>query len=382
MKMNDQRVRGLPHPATGQKEYADDAVPGLAVRVGKTAKTFRLVIGKGRDRRHLTLGRYDPPQFTLAIAREKARDILAEARLSTAEVPRTTFAEAADLYDRLHLGTLRQSTARDVRRTLNRRAAKLREMALADITRRDIAPILDGMLETPAEMGAVYRHLRAFFRWCVGRGYLEILPTDRMSSPKRGESRSRVLSSEELVAIWRAAPDDDYGRIVKLCILSGQRRSQWAACRREFIRDDVATWPKTVMKAAREHSLPLTPSIKALLPDRIGYFFPTAGGMPFNNWAACKTRLDEKSGVTGWRLHDLRRTWATIAAEELDIEPHHIESVLAHAIGTQVARTYNRAKYLEPMRKALLAFEEWLHLQLLQPEATNERRQLRTAHTE
>ena len=125
------------------------------------------------------------------------------------------------------------------------------------------------------------------------------------------------------------------------------------------------------MKAAKAHTLPLIPAVQALLPDRIGYLFPTAGGIPFNNWAACKARLDEASGVSSWRHHDLRRTWATVAADELDIQPHIIESVLAHSIGTQIARTYNRAKYLEPMRKTLLAFEEWLQSQLSKPEANN-----------
>src|SRR3954454_13651645 len=126
MKMNNQRVRALPRPETGQKDYADSAIPGLAVRVGKTTKTFRLVIGSGSNRKRFTLGQFDPPRFTLAMAREEARDILAQERLGKVEARRTTFAEAAELYDRLHLPTVRASTARDVRRTLVRRCAKLR----------------------------------------------------------------------------------------------------------------------------------------------------------------------------------------------------------------------------------------------------------------
>src|SRR5216684_5331263 len=152
MKMNDQRVRALPHPDQGQCDYADDAVAGLAVRVGKTAKTFRLVIGRGKERKRFTLGQYDPPRFTLAMAREKARDIIARERLAKTEAPRITFEEAAKLYDRLHLGSLRTATARDMRRTLNRNFAKLRKIPLTDITRRDIAPILDDMQATPAAM--------------------------------------------------------------------------------------------------------------------------------------------------------------------------------------------------------------------------------------
>jgi len=376
MRLTDQTVRSLPHTQKGQKEYADDAVSGLSLVIGKTAKSFRLVIGSGKDRGRFTLGQYDPPRFTLAKAREKARDVIARERLAKTETPRTTFAEAAVLYDRLHLSGLRSTTARDVRRTLNRNFAALSKMPLGDITRRDIAPVLDTMLGTPAAMGAAFRHLRAFLRWCVGRGYLDANPIERLPAPKREDSRSRVLSPEELVAIWNAAPDSDYGRIIKLCMLSGQRRGQWAACRHEYLQGEIVTWPPGVMKAAKAQTLPLTAAVRAHLPDRIGYLFPTAGGIPFNNWAACKTRLDEASGVTAWRHHDLRRTWATVAADELNIEPHIIESVLAHATGTAVSRIYNRARYLEPMRRALLAFEEWLHIQLSKSEDTNERWQL------
>src|SRR5690348_12579490 len=120
MRLSDQAVRGLAHPATGQRDYADAAVAGLAVRVGKSTKTFRLVIGSGKERKRFTLGQYDPPRFTLAMAREKARDIIARERLAKTEVPRTTFAEAIERYDRLHLRSLRTTTARDMRRTLSR----------------------------------------------------------------------------------------------------------------------------------------------------------------------------------------------------------------------------------------------------------------------
>ncbi len=245
------------------------------------------------------------------------------------------------------------------------------------IKRTDIAPLLDSMLDRPPTMLCAFHFLRTFLNWCVERGYIEHAPTDRMKPPKSPPSRDRVLSTEELVAIWRACPDDDYGRIVKLLMLSGQRRDQWGALRREFVQGDAVIWPATAMKMGKAHLLPLTAGMKALLPDRIGLVFSNAHGIKFTNWARCKERLDEDSGITEWRLHDLRRTWATVAADELDIQPHIIESVLAHSVGSQVARTYNRAKYLEPMRKALLAFDEWLHIRLSILEENHERRQLR-----
>jgi len=376
MRMNDQTVRALPHPETGQRDYADDAVPGLAVRVGKRAKTFILTTGTrlSANRKRHTLGQYDPPHFTLAMAREKAKDIIARERLQKIHVTRTTFDEALEIYYRTHLRTLRKASARCVQQSLDRHfRPKLGKKALADIKRSDIAPVLDTMLHIPTAMHSTFKYLRAFLSWCVKRGYIETAPTDRMEAPKRPQSRSRVLSVEELIAVWRSTPDTDYGRIVKLCILSGQRRGQWGAVRREYIVGDAITWPAEIMKAGKPHTLPLTPGMRALLPDRIGYLFPNENIIAFGNWTRNKRRLDQASGVQEYRVHDLRRTWATVAAEELDIQPHIIESVLAHSSGSAVSRVYNRAKYLEPMRKALLAFEEWLHLRLQMTEGDHAR---------
>src|SRR5712691_9512679 len=111
MRLTDQNVRALSHPETGQRDYSDDAVRGLAVRVGKRTKTFIVVTGQRKDRKRYTLGQYDPPHFTLAMAREKAKDIIALERLRKTEARRTTFDEALEIYYRIHLPTLRRQSA-------------------------------------------------------------------------------------------------------------------------------------------------------------------------------------------------------------------------------------------------------------------------------
>lgn len=146
MRLTDQGIRGPPFTETGQRVHHDDAVRGLAVCVGTRTKTVTLIVRKGGHRKRHTLGQYDPPHFTLAIARETARDMLAAERLSKTETPRTTM----------------------------------------------------------------------FFNWCMRRGYIESAPTTRMETPRKPRSRERTLSAAELVAIWRSAPDDDYGRILRL----------------------------------------------------------------------------------------------------------------------------------------------------------------------
>jgi integrase len=112
----------------------------------------------------------------------------------------------------------------------------------------------------------------------------------------------------------------------------------------------------------------LTPLVWAILAPRHNLATP----FPWTMQGKPKTRLDRDSGVTGWVHHDLRRTWATVSAEQLTTSPHIIEAVLAHQSGTRVARTYNRALYIEPMRKAMIAYEEWLQALLATSEGTND----------
>ena len=83
---------------------------------------------------------------------------------------------------------------------------------------------------------------------------------------------------------------------------------------------------------------------------------------------ACKERLDariaEQRGapLAPWCLHDLRRTFATLAAEHELIEPHVIEAILNHVSGHRngVAGIYNRALYREQKRDRLAAWADWL----------------------
>ena len=85
---------------------------------------------------------------------------------------------------------------------------------------------------------------------------------------------------------------------------------------------------------------------------------------PFNGWSKSKAALDKVSGVSGWRLHDLRRTFATRLAEQ-GSPPHVIERLLNHVSGqiSGVSAIYNRASYLSEMREVVRRWEA--HLQLI-----------------
>src|SRR5258706_15098580 len=103
------------------------------------------------------------------------------------------------------------------------------------------------------------------------RGNTETEPNGSRETLQSAPSRERTLTPEELVAVWHAVdPDTDYGRIVRLCILTGQRDGQWAGARREHIGSDIITWPAEAMKGKRPHAPPLTDAMRALLPNRVG----------------------------------------------------------------------------------------------------------------
>lgn len=119
--------------------------------------------------------------------------------------------------------------------------------------------------------------------------------------------RERVLSPEELRKVWNACEEDTFGRIVRLLILTGQRAGEVKKLSRPMIEPGAITLPSWLTKNGREHSFPVGAMTALLLKH-----------LPFEslpNFARAKDKLDERAGVRGWTLHDLRRTLRTRWAE-------------------------------------------------------------------
>src|SRR5712692_7668715 len=137
MKLNDVTIRSLNPPERGQRSYPDDALPGFAVRVSQGGtRTFVLV--HGRDRTRTTIGRY--PIISLAQARARAREILAEITLGKFKPRSLTFEEALDLFIEKHLAAKnRANTAKETERLLRKALPKFGRIALSEIATAEIA---------------------------------------------------------------------------------------------------------------------------------------------------------------------------------------------------------------------------------------------------
>src|SRR4051794_30647179 len=175
MKLNDATLRALPLTEAGQRDYPDDLVRGLSIRVGKQTKTFMVLIRSGANRSRVKLGTY--PECSLSRARQLARDKLAAARLAKDELPSITVAEALDTFYRIRGAEQRQSTRIRCQYLLDKffRNA-LGSDKLETIKPSHLAPIFDE-IESLAVRQNTFAFLQAFFAWSYRLGYIDTVPT-------------------------------------------------------------------------------------------------------------------------------------------------------------------------------------------------------------
>jgi integrase len=171
--------------------------------------------------------------------------------------------------------------------------------------------------------------------------------------------RDRVLSDAELKKVWHASMDmGDYGRLVRLLMLTGQRISDWSEARRDEIAGDVLLVPGARFKNANAHLVPLTSEVLKIVdevPEIEGRdLLLMPGGISDH-----KIDLDERSGVKDWTHHDLRRSFRTRAVGECDVDPFFAERVMGHAL-PGLHGVYDQGTHLKQKRAALEAWQAYL----------------------
>jgi integrase len=238
----------------------------------------------------------------------------------------------------------------------------LHGMPLDIITRRDVAARVVAIeRESGSPTAARARGaLSSFFVWCMQMGLVENNPTIGSTKPAESKPRERVLSDCELARIWKCCGDDAFGKIIRLLILTACRRAEIGdMCWSEIdLEGETVTIPGQRSKNGRAHTLPLTPIMRDIistvrrLVTRDQLFGLRGDG--FTGWVKGKRALDERSGVSAWTVHDIRRTVATRMAD-LGVQPHIVEALLNHRSGHRagVAGIYNRSSYEREVAAAL-----------------------------
>ena len=318
-------IRKMPNPLTGSKKHFDASLPGFGVRC--SAKTKAFFVMYGTERRLKTLGRW--PDLSLKDARQVARKLLSDAPNKQLHAPKFAYVRERFLAD---------CATRLSPQTVQRYYFALKNLPDVKLNR------VPTDVTDPNQIKA----LKVLFNWCIDRGLYDQNPFLRRRV--KFHERDRLLTDDEICSIWHVV-QPPFSEIVKLLIMTGQRRNQIWRFDPSWIQDDKLVFPPTVMKSKRPHILPLT-GYKAHLPRK---------PITFNSWSKSKTRLDRACSVKDWVLHDFRRYFSSTMAQ-IGVPLHVTEQILDHKSQVAgVAAIYNRYTYLEEMRDALYLFEKHLN---------------------
>lgn len=368
-------VLALPKGKSDHFEW-DDSLPGFGVRLRGKNRRWVIQYRVGRQQRRESLG--DVRKIDLEAARKIARRRFAEvelgvdpaaerqkAKAEAAAVVVLTVGDVADSYLKRKEGTLRSTTYAQAKLHFQTHWKALRPREINSINRAEVAATLAEITTERGRTAAARAraNLSSLFTWAMKEGLCDANPVLTTNDPAVGvDARDRVLGDLEIRSIWMACGDDDFGRIVRLLLLTACRREEIGGLKWGEFDPDTGLMNIPGDRTKNHRSLVLTLPAQAIemlkaAPRRTGREFVFGGrGGAFSAWSYSKMRMDVALGktVAPWRLHDLRRTAATGMAE-LGVQPHIIEAILNHTSGHKagVAGIYNRASYAREIKAAL-----------------------------
>lgn len=372
LRLTKSAIDGLAVPAK-DSVFWDAGLPGFGVKVTPKGRKVFLVMyrvgGAGSRLRKYTIGPYG--RVTLPMARAQAQKIFAarldgrdpaeEKRLSRRRLVVDRVDDLVETFLRERIAQIR--SAKKVSNLVRRDALPhWGTKSIHEIKKRDVIDLITEVSLRNAHAGyRLLKTLKTFFRWCVGRGVIEISPAEGVPSNWRETSRDRVLTDHELGDVIRAVRTMSwpYSGIVELLALTGQRREEVARIAWDEIDETSRTWsiPASRTKNNKAHAVHISEPAWKVVKDRARsapYIFATSGGRTFQAFGKAKRALDAICPVRNWRIHDLRRTVVSGMAR-LGVPPHVADKILNHQSGTisGVAAVYQRHDFLADRKEAL-----------------------------
>ena len=376
IKLTKSAIDALPTPDS-DLVYWDAALPGFGVKVTPIGRKVFIVLyrtgGAGSRLRKYTIGPYGHVTLHQArIAAQKVftakldgRDPASEKREAKRRVAVDRVEDLLETFIGQRL--LQNRSVGEISRLLRREIGKpWAGRSIHEIGKRDVIEIVAAIEQrgAPAAANKTLKSIKTFMSWCVGRAIIEKSPAEGIPLSSKETPRDRVLTDKELAQVILAARKmgEPYGGIVEFLALTGQRREEVAQMQWEEVEVTQRLWtiPKTRTKNKKPHFVQLSDQALAVLKRQTQegpLVFSAHGQRPFQAFSMAKRELDRLSGVTGWRIHDLRRTCVSGMAR-LGIPPHVADKILNHQTGTisGVAAVYQRHDFMAERTEAL---ERW-----------------------
>jgi integrase len=236
----------------------------------------------------------------------------------------------------------------------------LGDRPITEIKRSDMVRLFDRIEETAGGPTAdlVKAFLSRIFNWHAARSddFRSPIVRGMARTKPRERARSRVLTDDELRAVWKTAAEqaDPFAALIRFLLLTAARQGEAVAM--PWREVDGTDWvlPPERNKVKVELVRPLSSTAQALLAKlpRIAdsKFVFTTGHRPLGSLSTRKRRFDKQCGVTGYTLHDLRRTARSLMSRA-GVSADHAERCLGHVIGG-VPGVYDRHRFHEEMHRA------------------------------
>jgi integrase len=363
-KLNQEFVRTAKASDRAERTlYWDQAMPGFGLMVTDAgAKSFVVQYRHDGVSRRMKLG----DNLTVDEARKLARKRLSEVdhghdplkeKRKKQEAARNSLRSIVEEYQRREGGRLR--TAEWRMDALKRHVLPtLGSKHIEEIKRSDIVRLLDNVEDRgPVMANKVLGILSRIFNWYAARSDDFRSPLIRGMARGKKQPRDRVLTDDEIGAVWRATESSTgpFPALVRFLLLTAARRSEAAEMRWTELAGRDWTLPRERNKTGLELVRPLSDAAMAVLAGlpKIGkgeFVFSPGRGGPYVSFTGGKKQFDAACGVTGWTIHDLRRTARSLMSRA-GVPSDHAERCLGHVIGG-VRGTYDRHAYHEEKRRA------------------------------
>ncbi|MDA9995193.1 integrase arm-type DNA-binding domain-containing protein [Planktomarina temperata] len=369
MPLTDHIIKNTKHDPSRRVALTDGH--GLQLRISmKNDRSWSFQYRfKGRMKK-LTLGNW--PSISCTKARRLANDarysiargIDPQEEKQKATIKKPKFEEIWAMFDELYIAkSVKEKTAKDYRQIAAKNILpKLGKRNLDEVERVEVVRLIDHVAtRAPILANRTLGLLKQFFNWAIGRGDIAMNPAIGIPKPIKELKRNRVLSLSEMRRIYSAAESLSPANalFIQLLLLTGQRAGVIAKLTSDEWNGDYLEIAGDRNKSGERILVPL-PQIAqekiASVAHTNGSFLlsTTNGYKPINGFSKLKKKLDYLSGITEWRLHDIRRGIST-HFEDNGVDRFYVERLLNHK-DNSVTGIYAKSNHLE-MRRNI--FEQW-----------------------
>lgn len=382
------------NPAKRQVIF-DEATTGLALIVSPKGKKGFSIVARDPAGKQVWKSIGEPGKMTVVEARAKARVGVDRIKAGEAEVFPVIVPQAAPetfkaVAERFVLRWVEKGGRKQDGVPLRSKGEIERQLKayvypvwgakpFLSIRRGSVTELMDDLVDNRGAVQAdrVLATLSKLFAWFrqYDENYVSpTIPEMRRSGSYTDRARDRVLTDGEIRTIWQACGDSGtFGALVRVALLTGQRKAKLAALRWEDIAGDA--WK--ISTEAREKNNPGEIRLSAMALAIINeqpkvkdnpFVFAGRGDKAFNSFSKCKATLDVAAPIPPWVFHDLRRSAKSLMARA-GVRPDISERVLGHVI-QGVEGTYDRHSYAEEKGRALEALATLVE-RIINPPADN-----------